>query len=83
MLAAIEYNFLNLRISRQALWRGLSAASAWGLIMGMGFAALEAWQCGGVCLQDAALTTMLSIGAGILGIGPVAAFGRRTPVTPS
>jgi hypothetical protein len=77
MLAAIECRHLrNLRISRQALWRGISAGSAWGLSMGIGFAALEAWQCGGVCLQDAAVTTALSIGAGIVGIGPVVGVGR-------
>jgi hypothetical protein len=78
MLAAIDRrNLLNLRTSRQAVWRGLAAGAAWGVSMGTGFAALEAWQCGAVCLPDAALTTWLSIGAGIVGIGPVVAFGRR------
>ncbi|HEY0566537.1 MAG TPA: hypothetical protein VGD13_00190 [Xanthobacteraceae bacterium] len=78
MLAAIDrQNLFYLRVSRKTLWRGLAAGAAWGVSMGIGFAALEAWQCGAVCLPDAALTTWLSIGAGIVGIGPVVAFGRR------
>jgi len=65
-----------LRPTRCAVRRALLAGSAWGVTMGAGLTALSAWDCGGVCLFDAALTTVLSTLAGILTIGPLAAFGR-------
>jgi hypothetical protein len=60
-----------------ALRRGLIAGSAWGIAMGAMLAAVSAWNCGVVCVPDAALTTAISIAAGICTIGPLAAFGAR------
>jgi hypothetical protein len=60
----------------QAL-RALAAGTAFGVILTAGFAAMAAWQCGGVCLPEVIDNAMLSFGAGILGLGPVAAYGRR------
>ena len=66
------------RLDRHAALRMLGAGSAWGLIMAGGFVGYALWSCGGVCLEDAALTTVTSIAAGILTIGPLAAFGRSS-----
>jgi hypothetical protein len=64
-------------MTRAALTRAVVAGTAWGLIMGSGLALLSLRDCGGICVPDAALTTAISIVAGILTIGPVAALGRR------
>lgn len=63
------------RLDRRAALRMLGAGSAWGVVMATGFVGYALWSCGGVCLEDAALTTSTSIVAGILTIGPLAAFG--------
>ena len=60
----------------QAL-RALAAGLAFGAILTAGFTAMAAWQCGGVCLPEVLDNAMLSFAAGILGLGPVAAYGRR------
>jgi hypothetical protein len=54
--------------------RALVAGSAWGLAMGAGLAAFGLWECGTVCLTDAAMTTGISIATGIATIGPLAVF---------
>jgi hypothetical protein len=64
------------RLDCHAGLRMLVAGSAWGLVMAGGFVGYALWSCGGVCLEDVALTTVTSIAAGILTIGPLAAFGR-------
>ena len=64
------------RLDRHATLRMLGAGSAWGLVMATGFVGYALWSCGGVCLEEVALTTVTSIAAGILTIGPLAAFGR-------
>jgi hypothetical protein len=56
------------RLDRHATLRMLGAGSAWGLVMATGFV--------GYALEEVALTTVTSIAAGILTIGPLAAFGR-------
>lgn len=56
-----------------ALRRALLAGSAWGLATSAGLAILHYSQCGLVCPDDIALTTVLSIGAGLLTFGPLAA----------
>jgi len=55
--------------------RAVIAGSAWGLVMGAVLAAVSAWQCGGVCIPDAMMTTGLAMVAGICTLGPLAAFG--------
>jgi Mg/Co/Ni transporter MgtE len=62
-----------------AVRRGVAAGCAWGAIMGTGLTALAFRDCGMICLTDVAMTTGLSMAAGILTIGPLAAFGRRLP----
>ncbi len=64
------------RLDRRAALRMLVAGSAWGVVMAAGFVGYALWNCGGVCLEDAALTTSTCIAAGIVTIGPLAAFGR-------
>jgi hypothetical protein len=63
------------QLDRHAALRMLGAGSAWGLVMAGGFVGYALWSCGGVCLEDAALTTVTSIAAGILTIGPLAVWG--------
>jgi hypothetical protein len=64
-------------MTRAAVTRAVIAGMAWGVTMGIGLALLSLRDCGGICIPDAALTTAISIVAGILTIGPVAAVGRR------
>ena len=64
------------RLSRHAALRALSAGSAWGVMFAGGMTALAFANCGFVCLEDAALMTAISVAAGIVTIGPLAALGR-------
>ena len=76
-LAARLHGLAVVPVRPGALRRGLIAGSAWGVVMGAIVTGLAAWECGGVCLADAAVSTALSIGAGLCTIGPLAAFGAR------
>ena len=67
---------VQLRLAPGALRRAALAGSAWGLATSAGLIGLRFWQCGVVCLDDVAATTILAVGAGLLTIGPLAAFGR-------
>jgi hypothetical protein len=58
---------------RMAL-RGASAATAWGLLFAAGLSVMQFSQYGVICAGDIATTTGLSIVAGLLTIGPLAAF---------
>jgi hypothetical protein len=64
------------RLSKQASLRALGAGIAWGVIFSGGMIAYARANCGFVCLDDAALMIAISVAAGIVTIGPVAAFGR-------
>jgi hypothetical protein len=64
-----------------AVRRGLIAGSAWGIVTGFIVVAAGAWECGGICLPDAALTIAISIAAGLGTFGPLAAFGARPAET--
>jgi hypothetical protein len=55
--------------------RALVAGGAWGITMSAGLVTLNAWECGAICLTDAALTSVLSVATGICTIGPLAAWG--------
>ena len=57
--------------------RALAAGTAIGVVLTAGFTAMAAWQCGSVCLPEVVDNAVLSLAAGIVGIGPVAAYGRR------
>ena len=76
MIAAALERLNVTRPSESDVRRALAAGGAWGLILAAGLTAMSAWQCGGVCLEDVAFISATSIAAGILGIGPVVAFGR-------
>jgi len=58
----------------RALRRWLVAGSAWGIVMAALLTAQAAWSCDVLCLSDAALTTALSVAAGLCTIGPLAAL---------
>jgi hypothetical protein len=64
------------RLDRHAALRMLGAGSAWGLVMAAGFLGYALWSCGSLCLEDVALVTVTSIAAGILTIGPLAAWAN-------
>ena len=64
-------------LSKRDIARGLAVGAAFSVILTTGFAAMSAWQCGGVCLPEAAGNAALSLAAGIFGLGPVAAYGER------
>jgi len=64
------------RLTKRASLRAVMAGIAWGFIFSGGMTAYALANCGFVCLDDAALMTATSIAAGIVTIGPVAAFGR-------
>ena len=66
-----------LALTRRDIMRGGIAATAFCIILTTGFAAMSAWQCGGVCLPEVAGNAALSLVAGFLGLGPVAAYGGR------
>lgn len=66
-----------LKPTKRELLRALVAGVAFGVIITAGFTALAAWECGGVCLPEVAGNAVLSFAAGIVGLGPVAAYGGR------
>jgi hypothetical protein len=69
---------LNRLLSAAALRRGVVAGVAWGLSLAAAMTALSAWQCGGICIDEAAWTTATALAAGLATMGPLAAFGRRS-----
>ncbi len=66
-----------LTLTRRDIARGAAAGAAFCIILTAGFAAMSAWQCGGVCLPEVAGNALLSLAAGLAGLGPVAAYGER------
>ena len=65
------------RLTRSDLKRAVLIGSLWGVTLTAGLTAMSAWQCGGVCLPQLAVTAGLSLFCGIFGLGPLAAYGRR------
>jgi len=72
-----SFDWRKLWLTRSELQRLLLAGTAWGLAMSIGLSAMTAWHYGMICLDDVAFTTVVSVMAGILAIGPIAAYGRR------
>jgi hypothetical protein len=66
-----------LKLTKRAVFRALAAGTAFGVVLTAGFTAMAVWQCGGVCLPEIVDNAVLSLAAGIFGLGPVAAYGRR------
>ncbi len=63
-----------------SLRRGAIAGLAWGASFAAAQITLDAWQCGGVCLDEALWLVAVSALTGIAAIGPVAALARvRAP----
>jgi hypothetical protein len=71
------FDWQRLRLARSEVLRMLTAGTAWGLAMSAGIAGMTFWNHSMVCPDDIVVTTVLSIVAGILAIGPIAAYGGR------
>jgi hypothetical protein len=65
------------RFDRHAAVRMLAAGTAWGLTLSVGLFTPGTLHCGLPCPGDVVFTTSLSVAAGILTIGPIAAFHSR------
>jgi hypothetical protein len=76
-IALSKFGWPALKLTKRDCLRGVLAGSVWGLALTAGLTAVTAWSCGGICLPEVATNAGLSVAAGILGIGPVAAYGRR------
>jgi hypothetical protein len=79
MIAAALHglDWSRLRLTPAQCRKAFVAGSLWGATLTAGFAAMSAWQCGGVCLSEVAVNLGLSVTAGIFGIGPIVAYGAR------
>jgi hypothetical protein len=79
MLAAALHGFdwQRLRLSKHEVVRMLVAGIAWGVTMSAGLAAMTWWNCAMICPDYVALTTAVSVTAGILTIGPITAYAAR------
>ena len=71
------FEWRKLRLTRNEVLRMLIAGTSWGVAMSAGLAGMTFWNCGMICQDDLIKTTALSIAAGILTIGPLAAYGHR------
>ena len=72
-----EFGWQKLRLTKPEVGRMLTAGTAWGVAMSAGLAGMTFWNCGMICQDDLTVTTALSVAAGVLAIGPIAAYGRR------
>ena len=79
MIAAAlrRFELRMLLLTKSELLRLLIAGSAWGIATSAGITAMTFWNYNVICSDDILVTTALSVIAGILAIGPVAAYGRR------
>jgi hypothetical protein len=66
-----------LTLGKRDVMRGVCAGVAFCIVLTLGFAAMSAVQCGGICLPEVAGNAVLSLVAGVVGLGPVAAYGGR------
>jgi hypothetical protein len=78
-IASILHGFewQKLRLTKSELQRMLLAGTAWGSAMTIGITGMTWQNCGLICLDHVAMTSLISITAGIIAIGPLAAYGRR------
>ena len=72
-----KFEWQKLRLTRSEARRMLIAGTAWGAAMSAALTGMTFWNCGMICQDDLIRTTTLSVVAGILAIGPLAAYGRR------
>lgn len=81
MIAAIRLpRFSDSTVRPGALRRALIAGFAWGATLTVGFAVMNFWSCGVICLSEVAINAAIAIPAGIAVIGPLAAFANRQAV---
>jgi hypothetical protein len=66
------------RLPPGAIKRGVIAGLSWGLAVGVALPALGFIACGTICLSDVAITTGLSVAAGLATFGPFAAVCAHT-----
>jgi len=72
-----DVDWRKLRLTRKEAGRMLMAGTTWGVATSAGLTGMTFWNCGMICQNDLVVTTALSVTAGILAIGPLAAYGRR------
>jgi hypothetical protein len=78
-MAAAVSNALRLpRLTGRGALRAVTAGSAWGAFFTAGTAAYGWASCGIICIDEVATTAAISVAAGIVTIGPLAAFAGRT-----
>jgi hypothetical protein len=65
---------------RGTILRGVTAGTAWGLIVAAALLALSFHQGGTICLGQMVETTVLSIAAGIVAIGPLVLLRRPAQI---
>ena len=79
MAAAVSHLLrLPSHLSGRLALRAIGAGAAWGAIFTAGMSALSWASCGIICVDDVAMTATISMAAGIVTIGPLAAFAGRT-----
>jgi len=66
-----------LQLPRGPVFRMIAGGTLWGLVLSGGLLALASFNCSGVCLGDALVTTALSVTAGIATIGPVTVLSAK------
>jgi hypothetical protein len=71
------FDWQKLLLTKSEMQRMLFAGTAWGAAMSAGIAGMTFWSCDIICMEHVAMTAAISVSAGILAIGPVAAYGRR------
>ena len=72
-----RFDWQTLQLTRPEVLRMLVAGSEWGFAMSVGIAGMTFWKYAMICPDEIAVTTLLSVIAGIVAIGPLAAYGRR------
>jgi hypothetical protein len=66
------------RLTGRATLRAATGGIAWGAIFTAGMAIYSWASCGIICIDEVAMTAAISMTAGVVTIGPVAAFAGRT-----
>jgi len=69
---------ISLNTNRPAAVRMIVAGGIWGLTMSVGFFLIALTRCGLPCPDDVVAVTATCIAAGIVTIGPLAAFYPRS-----
>jgi hypothetical protein len=77
MMIVTAIDWRKLLLTKSELLRMLSAGTAWGIAVSAGIEGMTFWNYNMICSDDVAITTAVSIAAGILAIGPIAAYGGR------